>query len=723
MAFTPRSSIKAGWRSFALSLLSSNVGAIALFSLSAQPSVSRELHAQGVNILFSVPVAADGVTYVGTGSDESHRWGPASFRVSNDGTYLIADTAGNRILRISKDGGTREVFSVPGARAVTDVAFDGGYLMALDLSALAPTLYTLRRDGNLVQAAAIENSISKRVTGLAEDVKPFLLELDGGSVFATQSGELRDATQRLRKGRSTFSISKSAAPAPRATITINDTPISLESSRSLGTVKILGAAPNGDTFVLVEELDDSPEIRVDQTVRRFSTNGEFVGIARVPIQERSTYVANGVAVTPEGEVVALITREDRADVVRLSFSARLPPLFPQAPEASDTLSAPDATTFAVTSSPTACRSQEQMIAAASDYTGNTRLLSSVNLNSATCRGRTKPRYLGSTAGTYGSVPYDWGGFDTVSEFNTYMGKGFAAGDTNTAATESCSRGVDCSGFLSRVWGTSRYTTRTLPGISKPIARTSLQRGDILNKSGDHVVMVDTIVQDGVYTFESTMYNSYDRVVRIFNGWGRFNGYTGYRYNNVCSAVVPAPAEIQSPAAGSRLAGTTQLFKWTTGVRVDEYFLYVGTGLGQNNIYGASVQGTSVTVNGLPTNGATIWVRLWSRISGTWHTRDTQYLAANPVTPTPATMITPAQGSTFAGSTQTFKWNTGQGVSQYFLYVGTGPGLNNIYGASVNGTAATVYNIPRNGSFIYVRLWSLIGGTWYTRDYWYRAAPR
>ncbi len=50
--------------------------------------------------------------------------------------------------------------------------------------------------------------------------------------------------------------------------------------------------------------------------------------------------------------------------------------------------------------------------------------------------------------------------------------------------------------------------------------------------------------------------------------------------------------------------------------VTGYFLWVGTSRGALNLVNIGpLSGTSATVN-LPTNGADIWVRLWTVINGT-----------------------------------------------------------------------------------------------------------
>ena len=61
------------------------------------------------------------------------------------------------------------------------------------------------------------------------------------------------------------------------------------------------------------------------------------------------------------------------------------------------------------------------------------------------------------------------------------------------------------------------------------------------------------------------------------------------------------------------------FFWTAAAGATEYWLEVGTtGVGSVNQYSQS-QGLSLsgTVSGLPTNGSAVYVRLWTRLGGTW----------------------------------------------------------------------------------------------------------
>ncbi len=87
------------------------------------------------------------------------------------------------------------------------------------------------------------------------------------------------------------------------------------------------------------------------------------------------------------------------------------------------------------------------------------------------------------------------------------------------------------------------------------------------------------------------------------------------------------AEITSPVPESTLEESTATFAWSEGYQVKEYFLYLGTTPGANDLYAQS-QGLNreVTVSGLPVDGSIIYVRLWSLLPADWFFADTSVLA-------------------------------------------------------------------------------------------------
>jgi len=111
-------------------------------------------------------------------------------------------------------------------------------------------------------------------------------------------------------------------------------------------------------------------------------------------------------------------------------------------------------------------------------------------------------------------------------------------------------------------------------------------------------------------------NGVDVYVTIYSyvkgSWPR-NQYT---YREAGSAT---PASMISPTPGSTLSGASQTFTWNPGVGATRYVLTVGTSPGGTDLYNQPFAAgtTSATVNGLPTNGAKIYVTLYSYIDAAW----------------------------------------------------------------------------------------------------------
>lgn len=190
---------------------------------------------------------------------------------------------------------------------------------------------------------------------------------------------------------------------------------------------------------------------------------------------------------------------------------------------------------------------------------------------------------------------------------------------------------------------------------------------------------------------------------------------------------PAPvnqkASITSPGAGATLPGASATFQWNAGSGAQEFFLYAGSSQGANNYYGRS-QGLnrSATIANLPTNGSTVYVRLWTRFDNGWQYGDYTYRAANTAgttAPVKASLTSPAPGSRLAAGANTFSWTAGSGASEYFFYLGTSPGANNLYGNTVRLNRSISLNVPAHSGTLYVRLWTLLPTGWQFTDYAYQ----
>jgi N-acetylneuraminic acid mutarotase len=181
---------------------------------------------------------------------------------------------------------------------------------------------------------------------------------------------------------------------------------------------------------------------------------------------------------------------------------------------------------------------------------------------------------------------------------------------------------------------------------------------------------------------------------------------------------PVPAALTSPKSGSTFISNKVTFTWTAGVGATMYDLYLGTTVGSNNLYQTGHTTALSTTATVPTNGATVYARLLSYINGAWQFNDYTFTEGSM-----ALLTSPVQGSTLTGASVTFKWTTGTNAADYDLYVGsTGVGSNNVYQTGhITATSATATNLPTTGAKLYVRLLSLINGSWQYVDYTFTEA--
>ncbi len=190
-----------------------------------------------------------------------------------------------------------------------------------------------------------------------------------------------------------------------------------------------------------------------------------------------------------------------------------------------------------------------------------------------------------------------------------------------------------------------------------------------------------------------------------------------------SGRLPTLGVMAAPAPGSNLPGSTVTFNWTAGTRATAYWLDVGNVPGGNQYFQSGNLGNvlTATVNGLPTNGTTVYVTLYSLVGSQWESNAYTYTAYNP-SGSLAVMTTPAPGSTFTGSTVTFNWTAGAGATAYWLDAGNIPGGNQYYQSGNLGSVltTTVNSMPTDGSTVYVTLYSLVGSQWLSNAYTYTA---
>lgn len=113
-------------------------------------------------------------------------------------------------------------------------------------------------------------------------------------------------------------------------------------------------------------------------------------------------------------------------------------------------------------------------------------------------------------------------------------------------------------------------------------------------------------------------NSEPLYVRLYYEIAGDWNYTETTY--YASGTTAAPV-LTSPTPTSTLSGASVTFGWTAGTGVTSYQLRIGNGgvgASSDNIFASGpITTTSVGVTGLPTDGSTVYVRLYYEIDGVW----------------------------------------------------------------------------------------------------------
>jgi uncharacterized protein YkwD len=119
------------------------------------------------------------------------------------------------------------------------------------------------------------------------------------------------------------------------------------------------------------------------------------------------------------------------------------------------------------------------------------------------------------------------------------------------------------------------------------------------------------------------------IARVYSPGSRYNWYWATTFGVPDDGTrIAGSSTMLSPHPNTQLASTTQTFSWSTSTGIDEYKLEIGTTPGGHEVYSGS-QGlaSKVTVGNLPWQTRNVYVRLWTRVSGTWQFADFVYVGS------------------------------------------------------------------------------------------------
>ena len=183
---------------------------------------------------------------------------------------------------------------------------------------------------------------------------------------------------------------------------------------------------------------------------------------------------------------------------------------------------------------------------------------------------------------------------------------------------------------------------------------------------------------------------------------------------------------ESDAWLNSLTGSTETFTWTAGSGASGLRVDIGSVPGGNQYYQSGTWGVARRprqLNGLPTNGSTVYADAVLLRCAQWLANSYTYTAFN-LTSGLGVLQTPTPGSTPSGNQATFTWSAGTGATAYWMDIGTTVGGNDVYqSGNLGNVLTTTTDLPANGSQIDVTLYSYVGGQWLSNAYTYVSRVR
>jgi len=458
------------------------------------------------------------------------------------GVLYVLDRVNQRVLAFDQVGrGVARSISIDEALRPRAIAADdgGAFLWSIDQEA-APVIARIDRDaaeagagfGAAGPSAAIMSAFDE--AGLSLDD-----EQGAGAGFGAPTAPF--ATEWTRTAlvgtkERDFRVTRSAD--------LKDISISAEdgeswryaSSRRILDVSILAAKPDARFAAILLTHDDGAMLTA-----LFRDGQEKPELFPVPSLPSVCAPAGLVTLAGDGQPLFLSVGERSAFLVRLpkkgpiaipQLNRRRAPAPEVAPGYDDLITAQQLEDDGVASAGFGgSRTREQMLETAYAYLDYRLTISPENYQptikdicyrfksgvcNSQCNAWTRPPYLTtakrlapaeSTSFEVPATPYAWGGFDSLDQLASKIQMGRPAGDVcaerkkfpsiildgDLAPNPTYVAGVDCSGFVSRVWGIRRQTTQGLaaPEVSVAIDWADFKPGDIALKAGSHVRLFES----------------------------------------------------------------------------------------------------------------------------------------------------------------------------------------------------------------------------------------
>jgi hypothetical protein len=488
-----------------------------------------------LNIL-SAGMRSDEVLFVAWGDEENDvkhisypglHTGPMSFQVT-DNSVILFDTE-NRKLKTYRDGAllTSERLNDP---------------FILDFYKDNDRLYTMEPQAIYVS----ENGIKRKVAALADPKYMFngLKNENGAIVSSSDKGTVLCSPYQLNKGIATEIKVTRTIPAT-VNVAINGKMYDL-SVPNVGSVDYLGSTPDQKHYIYAESIVRNVPLKVQRHIMLINNDAEVLTTLNLP-EQKYTYVFKEFFVDEAGDLYHMQSSKDGIHIIKWSYvddnvnETNYPEAFSDAYHFNDFIQEePESANPPALAKPAGEITRGEALATADDYV--THIWTATASNIGTTSTVTTPDWI--QIGQNQRVPYQWGGYSTIAQFDAGIANGKYAGDRNTSVVDlNNAVGADCSGYVSICWTSGRYSTSSFHYVTTELSSfNDLLPADATNKAGSHIRLVVEWTSDGrLRQVEETASGTPGWAARYYT-W-RLSDITGYvpiRYNQIQNSLAPRP---------------------------------------------------------------------------------------------------------------------------------------------------------------------------------------
>jgi len=438
------------------------------------------------------------------------RFGPRSFLVDSGEVYLL-NTNRNRIERIEQSS-VSTVAQVPSYADDFTLADKEVYVLhnnqvfRIDGTNRAK-VYHPQEPGQVITSLM---STKSNVIARLSNGNSRVLEMAQESVRKVQGAYISEEQHISVKKVDDHAVDLISESATRPE---RKTRITFRSALPVGSVQLLGVDEKGRTFLQVDFIVQQVPLKTRSAVYVYNDEMNLRYTINIP-DVRYTYLFKRFQVTPGGALYHLISAKDGLYLYRWELDDTeetteslelkypeplnssdanyndlyLPEYSPDFPEDMEEI-----TTAEIT--------RDEALATGDSYVQHTWNCQNTNMTDENGEEAPDGDWVKTPSwlseGQMHKVPYQWGGFRSLSQFDTGIAGGGYAGDIHTDGVSSYAYGVDCSGFVSRCWNLPyQYSTRMMPDITGEYTEWSeLQPADAIHKDG-HVRMMVSWNENG-----------------------------------------------------------------------------------------------------------------------------------------------------------------------------------------------------------------------------------